>query len=47
MFEKEAILKLQNDVGEELAKELMLVFINETKKIVDNLLDAYELCPAR
>jgi len=42
MFKKEAVLKLQNDVGEALVKELMLVFINETKKLVENLLVAHE-----
>jgi len=43
MFKKETVLKLQNDVGEALAKDLMLVFINETKKLVENLLEAHEL----
>jgi len=42
MFKKEIVLKLQNDVGEALAKDLMLVFINETKKLVENLLLAHE-----
>jgi HPt (histidine-containing phosphotransfer) domain-containing protein len=42
MFKKETVLKLQNDVGEALAKDLMLVFINETKKLVENLLLAHE-----
>lgn len=42
MFVKETVLKLQNDVGEELSKQLMLIFINETKKLVQELEVAYE-----
>lgn len=42
MFKKEAVLKLQKDVGEALTKELMLVFIDETTKLVENLLAAHK-----
>jgi len=42
MFVKKTILKLQKDIGEALAKELMLLFINETKKLIQELSLAHE-----
>lgn len=42
MFVKETVLKLQNDIGEELSKQLMLIFISETKKLVQELEIAHE-----
>ncbi len=37
MLETAVVLQLQQDVGEELARQLMLVFIEESKKTVGQL----------
>ncbi|SFB89343.1 Hpt domain-containing protein [Pseudoalteromonas denitrificans] len=42
MFIKAVVLKLQQDVGETLAKELMQVFIVETNKLVTQLIKAQQ-----